>query len=811
MTERSSDKNSDLNNLISPELDIALHMAFIQARQHNHEFVTTEHLLLSLINNAGSIEELLISCGADLPKIKEHLVSYIFSKSSTMEAEYSLAQPSEEFQRVIQRTIIAVRSVSNDRIEANDALIAMFSEPNCFATNLLLQEGITRLDIINAMLKQRKLNILKMKNKEKESQNENKKNNESEPEIIRKFRQKLAEKTSEGDKTTRNLEINKYLIFLNKLAENQQLEPLIGRQQEFQSLLRTLCRRRKNNPLLVGEAGVGKTAIAEGLAIKIVNKEVPEKLLNMQMFSLDLGALLAGAKYRGDVEERLKYILTTLENIENSVLFIDEIHMLIGAGTSSISGGLDIGNLLKPSLANGKLRCIGATTYEEYKNIFSKDVALARRFQKIEVAEPNFHESLKILSGIQKRYEDFHNISYSNEAIETAILLSQRYLTERNLPDKAIDVIDEVAAAQNLLPEHQRKNQIEKSDIEKIIAHMAKVPLENLANTQQLLSNLQQNLKNEIFWQDAAIEELVQAIKISRSGLGDENKPVGSFLFIGSSGVGKTEVAKQLAKHLHIDLIRFDMSEYVEPHSVARLIGSPPGYVGYDKGGLLTEAVRKKPYAVLLLDEIEKASSEIYNLLLQIMDYGKLTDNNGKSADFHHIILIMTSNVGAEVSEKNRSNFGFISNQSKNKNNNNNNNKNSNIDFDEYKELKRVFSPEFRNRLDAVIRFNALDDEIIHKIVEKNLRNLVEKLRKAKKINTLQNIEFSQNLRNMLLEKLAKHDDNNGARTLQKIIQKHIIAKIADEIIFADSDFGNKTNLLIDYSAEIDEVLFEFA
>ena len=621
------------------------------------------------------------------------------------------------------------------------------------------------------------------------------------------------EKNLDAEKynANRNVNVDKYLIFLNKLAQNQQLEPLIGRQSEFQSLLRTLCRRRKNNPLLVGDAGVGKTAIIEGLAVKIVNKQVPEILQNMQIFSLDLAALIAGAKYRGDVEERLKSILSVLENIENSVLFIDEIHMLIGAGISS-TGGLDIGNLLKPALSNGKLRCIGATTYEEYKNIFSKDVALARRFQKIEVQEPNFHESLQILSGIQKRYEDFHNISYTDEAIETAILLSQRYLTDRHLPDKAIDIIDEVAAAQNLLPEYQRKSQIEKSDVEKIIAQMAKIPLENLDSSdgnQQLsnLNKLQQSLKNEIFGQDNAIDELVKAIKISRSGLADSDKPIGSFLFIGSSGVGKTEVAKQLAKHLHIDLIRFDMSEYVESHSVARLIGSPPGYVGYDKGGLLTEAVRKKPYAVLLLDEIEKANADIYNLLLQIMDYGKLTDNTGKSTDFHHIILIMTSNVGAEVLEKN-SNFGFI-----------NSDKNSdNLNFESYKELKSVFSPEFRNRLDAIIHFNALNDEIIEKIVEKYLRNLVEKLRKADKTKALKNIEFSQNLRLMLLEHLEKQNINSnrsekqGARALQRIIQEKIVAKLAEEIIFAEQDFSqnSKKNLLIDYSEEVGEVVFEF-
>ena len=437
---------------------------------------------------------------------------------------------------------------------------------------------------------------------------------------------------------------------------------------------------------------------------------------------------------------------------------------------------------------------------------------MARRFQKIEVQEPNFHESLQILSGIQKRYEDFHNISYTDEAIETAILLSQRYLTDRHLPDKAIDIIDEVAAAQNLLPEYQRKSQIEKSDVEKIIAQMAKIPLENLDSSdgnQQLsnLNKLQQSLKNEIFGQDNAIDELVKAIKISRSGLADSDKPIGSFLFIGSSGVGKTEVAKQLAKHLHIDLIRFDMSEYVESHSVARLIGSPPGYVGYDKGGLLTEAVRKKPYAVLLLDEIEKANADIYNLLLQIMDYGKLTDNTGKSTDFHHIILIMTSNVGAEVLEKN-SNFGFI-----------NSDKNSdNLNFESYKELKRVFSPEFRNRLDAIIHFNALNDEIIEKIVEKYLRNLVEKLRKADKTKALKNIEFSQNLRLMLLEHLEKQNINSnrsekqGARALQRIIQEKIVAKLAEEIIFAEQDFSqnSKKNLLIDYSEEVGEVVFEF-
>ena len=690
------------------------------------------------------------------------------------------------------------------------------------------------MDIINAMLRQRSKFIQQyqeensnpekfenFKNFEKfekfdkseKSEKSEKSHYEREFEIIKKFRKKLVEKNLDAEKynANRNVNVDKYLIFLNKLAQNQQLEPLIGRQSEFQSLLRTLCRRRKNNPLLVGDAGVGKTAIIEGLAVKIVNKQVPEILQNMQIFSLDLAALIAGAKYRGDVEERLKSILSVLENIENSVLFIDEIHMLIGAGISS-TGGLDIGNLLKPALSNGKLRCIGATTYEEYKNIFSKDVALARRFQKIEVQEPNFHESLQILSGIQKRYEDFHNISYTDEAIETAILLSQRYLTDRHLPDKAIDIIDEVAAAQNLLPEYQRKSQIEKSDVEKIIAQMAKIPLENLDSSdgnQQLsnLNKLQQSLKNEIFGQDNAIDELVKAIKISRSGLADSDKPIGSFLFIGSSGVGKTEVAKQLAKHLHIDLIRFDMSEYVESHSVARLIGSPPGYVGYDKGGLLTEAVRKKPYAVLLLDEIEKANADIYNLLLQIMDYGKLTDNTGKSTDFHHIILIMTSNVGAEVLEKN-SNFGFI-----------NSDKNSdNLNFESYKELKRVFSPEFRNRLDAIIHFNALNDEIIEKIVEKYLRNLVEKLRKADKTKALKNIEFSQNLRLMLLEHLEKQNINSnrsekqGARALQRIIQEKIVAKLAEEIIFAEQDFSqnSKKNLLIDYSEEVGEVVFEF-
>ena len=626
--------------MIAQELEVSLHMAFVEARQKRHEFITVEHLLQALLDNPTAAE-VLRAVGANIDDLRKNLGQFIGEHTPTVAGSEDVdTQPTLGFQRVIQRAIMHVQSSSNGKKEVTGAnvLVAIFGEKDSHAVYYLHQQGITRLDVVNYIS-----HGITKQPPEKEKAGADKADNQE------------AEQENEGKQSP----LEQYTQNLNKAAAEGKIDPLIGREYELERVIQTLCRRRKNNPLLVGEAGVGKTAIAEGLAKRIVDGEVPEILKDSVVYSLDMGSLLAGTKYRGDFEQRLKGVLKKLTNNPKAVLFIDEIHTLIGAGAAS-GGTLDASNLLKPALSSGQLKCIGATTYTEYRGVFEKDHALSRRFQKIDVNEPSVDETVQILRGLKSRFEEHHGIKYSASAITTAAELSARYINDRQLPDKAIDVIDEAGAAQRILPKSKQKKVIGKTDIEEIIAKIARIPPHNVSSDDRSkLANLDRDLKNVVFGQEQAIEALASAIKMARSGLGNPQKPIGNFLFSGPTGVGKTEAARQLAYTMGIELIRFDMSEYMERHAVSRLIGAPPGYVGFDQGGLLTEAITKKPHAVLLLDEIEKAHPDIFNILLQVMDHGTLTDNNGRKADFRNIIIIMTTNAGAESLQK--SSMGFTS------------------------------------------------------------------------------------------------------------------------------------------------------
>jgi len=662
--------------MIAQELEVSLHMAFVEARQARHEFITVEHLLLALLDNP-SAAEVLRACACNIEDLRKSLQNFIADNTPVLPPNSEAdTQPTLGFQRVIQRAIMHVQSTSNGKKEVTGAnvLVAIFGEKDSHAVYYLHQQGVTRLDVVNFISH----GITKAPSDgEKTGKGQNGEQDEQQ---------------SEGREQTSPLE--QYTMNLNALARDGKIDPLIGREPEVERVIQVLCRRRKNNPLLVGEAGVGKTAIAEGLAWRIVKGDVPEILEKSTVYSLDMGALLAGTKYRGDFEQRLKAVLKQLKSNANAILFIDEIHTLIGAGSAS-GGTLDASNLLKPALASGQLKCIGATTYNEYRGIFEKDHALSRRFQKIDVSEPTVAQTIEILKGLKSRFEEHHGVKYSAGAITAAAELSAKFINDRHLPDKAIDVIDEAGAAQRILPVSKRKKTIGKNEVEEIIAKIARIPPQTVSSDDRAqLKNLERNLKNVVFGQDPAIEALASAIKMARSGLGKPDKPIGSFLFSGPTGVGKTEVARQLAFTLGIELIRFDMSEYMERHAVSRLIGAPPGYVGFDQGGLLTEAISKKPHAVLLMDEIEKAHPDIFNILLQVMDHGTLTDNNGRKADFRNVILIMTTNAGAETLQK-RS-IGFTD---------------AREPGDEMADIKRMFTPEFRNRLDAIISFRALDEE----------------------------------------------------------------------------------------------------
>lgn len=738
--------------MISQELEVSLHMAFVEARQARHEFITVEHLLLALLDNP-SASEVLRACAANIEDLRRNLRNFINDNTPVIPGtEEADTQPTLGFQRVIQRAIMHVQSTGSGKKEVTGAnvLVAIFGEKDSHAVYYLHQQGITRLDVVNYISH----GITKQPQLENPAPK--------------------AEAESEAEPAERQSPLDQFTQNLNVLAKAGKIDPLIGRDQEVERVIQVLCRRRKNNPLLVGEAGVGKTAIAEGLAWRITEGDVPDVLAEAVVYSLDMGSLLAGTKYRGDFEQRLKAVLKHLKENPKAVLFIDEIHTLIGAGAAS-GGTLDASNLLKPALSSGNLRCIGATTYTEYRGIFEKDHALSRRFQKIDVLEPSVEQTVQILRGLKQKFEDHHGVKYSAAALSAAAELSAKYINDRHLPDKAIDVIDEAGAAQKILPKSKQKKMISKGDIEDIVSKIARIPPQSVSSDDRSkLATLDRDLKAVVFGQDPAIEALATAIKMARSGLGKPEKPIGSFLFSGPTGVGKTEVARQLAYVLGIELLRFDMSEYMERHAVSRLIGAPPGYVGFDQGGLLTEAITKKPHCVLLLDEIEKAHPDIFNILLQVMDHGTLTDNNGRKADFRNVILIMTTNAGAETLQ--RRSIGFS---------------NAREAGDEMAEIKRLFTPEFRNRLDAIISFTGLQEEVILRVVDKFLMQLEEQLHE-KRVDVV----FTEALRKYLSE--AGFDPLMGARPMQRLIQDLIRKALADELLFGKLANGGKVTVDVD-------------
>ncbi|QKO22092.1 ATP-dependent Clp protease ATP-binding subunit ClpA [Rhodoferax sp. BAB1] len=744
--------------MIAQELEVSLHMAFVEARQQRHEFITVEHLLLALLDNP-SAAEVLRACAANIDDLRKSLANFIKDNTPQVAGTDDVdTQPTLGFQRVIQRAIMHVQSTGSGKKEVTGAnvLVAIFGEKDSHAVYYLHQQGVTRLDVVNFIAHGIKKSDPPEAGKSSESSGEAEEG-------------AAAEK---GDSKASPLE--QYTLNLNQAAKEGKIDPLIGREYEVERVIQILCRRRKNNPLLVGEAGVGKTAIAEGLAWRIVQKDVPEILAEANVYSLDMGALLAGTKYRGDFEQRLKGVLKSLKDKPNAILFIDEIHTLIGAGAAS-GGTLDASNLLKPALSSGQLKCIGATTFTEYRGIFEKDAALSRRFQKVDVVEPSVQETIDILKGLKSRFEEHHNVKYANAALQAAAELSAKYINDRHLPDKAIDVIDEAGAAQRILAPSKRKKTIGKTEVEEIVAKIARIPPANVSNDDRSkLQTIERDLKSVVFGQDKALEVLAAAVKMARSGLGRADKPIGSFLFSGPTGVGKTEAAKQLAYIMGIELIRFDMSEYMERHAVSRLIGAPPGYVGFDQGGLLTEAVTKKPHAVLLLDEIEKAHPDIFNVLLQVMDHGTLTDNNGRKADFRNIIIIMTTNAGAET--MNKSTIGFT---------------NPRQAGDEMGDIKRLFTPEFRNRLDAMVSFKALDENIILRVVDKFLLQLETQLAE-KKVD----VTFTDKLRKHLAKK--GFDPLMGARPMQRLIQDTIRRALADELLFGRLTEGGRLTVDLD-------------
>jgi len=752
--------------MIAQELEVSLHMAFMEARQKRHEFITVEHLLLAMLDNP-SAAEVLRACAANIDDLRKKLSDFIERHTPRVPGEADVdTQPTLGFQRVIQRAILHVQSSGKKEVTGANVLVAIFGEKDSHALHFLTQQGLTRLDVVNFISH----GIAK-------TPQEAAPGGRGEP---------AGEQTDSEEKSASPLE--SFTNNLNALALAGKIDPLIGRDQELERVIQTLCRRRKNNPLLVGEAGVGKTAIAEGLARRVIEHSVPDILEGATVYALDMGALLAGTKYRGDFEQRLKAVIKQLSSNPKAILFIDEIHTVIGAGAAS-GGTLDASNLLKPALSAGQLRCIGATTYTEFRGIFEKDHALSRRFQKIDVKEPSVEETVLILKGLKSRFESHHGVKYTQGALSTAAELSARYINDRHLPDKAIDVIDEAGAAQRIQPKSKQKKVITPKEIEDIVAKIARVPAKTVANDERnALKNLDRDLKAVVFGQDKAIEAMATAIKMTRSGLGNPQKPIGSFLFSGPTGVGKTEVARQLAYTLGVELIRFDMSEYMERHAVSRLIGAPPGYVGFEQGGLLTEAITKTPYAVLLLDEIEKAHPDIFNVLLQVMDHVTLTDNNGRKADFRNVVIIMTTNAGAEAMNKTGIGFSLPKKGG-----------------DEMAEIKRLFTPEFRNRLDATISFASLTEEIILRVVDKFLMQLEEQLH-AKKVE----VHFTDGLRAWLARK--GFDPLMGARPMARLIQDTIRKALADELLFGRLSEGGDVTvdvdendvIRLDFSAELE-------
>ncbi|CAN4267467.1 clpA ATP-binding subunits of Clp protease and DnaK/DnaJ chaperones [Methylophilaceae bacterium] len=739
--------------MIAQELEVSLHMAFMDARQKRHELITVEHLLLAMIDNPTAAD-VMRACGAKLEILRGELNQYIEEHTPTVNGEEEVdTQPTLGFQRVIQRAMLHVQSSGKKEVTGANVLVAIFGEKESHAVFFLQQQGVTRLDVVNFI-------------------------SHGVSKVAETAKTESAEQETEAEATP-NGALDNYAQNLNAQVAAGKIDPLIGRGPELERVVQTLCRRRKNNPLLVGEAGVGKTAIAEGLARRIVEKDIPDVLANATVYSLDMGALLAGTKYRGDFEQRLKAVMKQLAENPEAILFIDEIHTLIGAGAAS-GGSMDASNLLKPALSNGTLKCIGATTYQEYRGVFEKDHALTRRFQKIDVAEPSVAETIEILKGLKSRFEAHHKVKYASSALTTAAELSAKYINDRHLPDKAIDVIDEAGAAQRVLPKSKQKKVIGNKEIEDIIAKIARIPPKNISSDDRsALKTLERDLKAVVFGQDKAIEVLSSAVKMARSGLGQTNKPIGNFLFSGPTGVGKTEVAKQLAYIMGIELIRFDMSEYMERHAVSRLIGAPPGYVGFEQGGLMTEAVNKHPYCVILLDEIEKAHPDIFNVLLQVMDHGTLTDNNGRKADFRNATIIMTTNAGAENLSK--TNMGFTSAKQAG---------------DEQADIKRLFSPEFRNRLDATVSFAPLSQDIIIRVVDKFLIQLEDQLHDKKVEAT-----FSDALKAYLGKK--GFDPLMGARPMARLIQDTIRKALADELLFGQLANGGSVHVDIDEHEQV--------
>ncbi|MDA8705371.1 ATP-dependent Clp protease ATP-binding subunit ClpA [Litoricolaceae bacterium] len=747
--------------MLSRDLEVTLNSAFKRARELRHEYMTVEHLLLGLLDNASAVQ-VLNACGSDLSKLREELDKFVTQTTPALPEESERdTQPTLGFQRVLQRAVFHVQSSGKQEVTGANVLVAIFSEQESQAVYFLKQQEIARIDVVNYISH----GIAKSEDTGADGESETD-----------------AQSNQNASNEERTSNLDGYCTNLNKEVKKGRIDPLIGRDEELSRVIQTLSRRRKNNPLLVGEAGVGKTAIAEGLAYRIEEGQVPDVIADAVVYSLDLGSLLAGTKYRGDFEKRLKALLGELEKEKHSILFIDEIHTIIGAGAAS-GGVMDASNLLKPLLSSGQLKCIGSTTFQEFRGIFEKDRALARRFQKVDVLEPSIEDTIKILNGLKSRFEEHHELRYTKAALTSAVELSAKYMSDRHLPDKAIDIIDEAGAMQRLMPPSRRKKVIGVPEIEAVVANIARIPPKQISKSDsEVLENLERDLKLTVFGQNEAIERMSSAIKLSRAGLKQEGKPVGCFLFAGPTGVGKTEVSRQLARTLGIELVRFDMSEYMERHTVSRLIGAPPGYVGFDQGGLLTEAITKNPHCVLLLDEVEKAHPDVFNLLLQVMDHGTLTDNNGRKADFRHVVLIMTTNAGAESLSKRSIGFNEQDQTT-----------------DAMEAIKRLFTPEFRNRLDSIVQFGALPEDVIEQVVHKFIAELQAQLDDRKV-----SIELDESAMRWLAKR--GYDKTMGARPMARLIQEAIKRPLADAILFGNLSGGGSVLVTVDSN---DELAFE--
>ena len=747
--------------MLSRDLEVTLNSAFKRARELRHEYMTVEHLLLGLLDNASAVQ-VLNACGSDLSKLREELEQFVTQTTPALPEESERdTQPTLGFQRVLQRAVFHVQSSGKQEVTGANVLVAIFSEQESQAVYFLKQQEIARIDVVNYISH----GIAKSEDTGADGESETD-----------------AQSNQNASSEERTSNLDGYCTNLNKEVKKGRIDPLIGRDEELSRVIQTLSRRRKNNPLLVGEAGVGKTAIAEGLAYRIEEGQVPDVIADAVVYSLDLGSLLAGTKYRGDFEKRLKALLGELEKEKHSILFIDEIHTIIGAGAAS-GGVMDASNLLKPLLSSGQLKCIGSTTFQEFRGIFEKDRALARRFQKVDVLEPSIEDTIKILNGLKSRFEEHHELRYTKASLTSAVELSAKYMSDRHLPDKAIDIIDEAGAMQRLMPPSRRKKVIGVPEVEAVVANIARIPPKQISKSDsEVLENLERDLKLTVFGQNEAIERMSSAIKLSRAGLKQEGKPVGCFLFAGPTGVGKTEVSRQLARTHGIELVRFDMSEYMERHTVSRLIGAPPGYVGFDQGGLLTEAITKNPHCVLLLDEVEKAHPDVFNLLLQVMDHGTLTDNNGRKADFRHVVLIMTTNAGAESLSKRSIGFNEQDQTT-----------------DAMEAIKRLFTPEFRNRLDSIVQFGALPEDVIEQVVHKFIAELQAQLDDRKV-----SIELDESAMRWLAKR--GYDKTMGARPMARLIQEAIKRPLADAILFGNLSGGGSVLVTVD---SVDELAFE--